>query len=304
MLEPKVNVLIIANGKQTRAYKLDRSVYLIGRSQQADIQISGYEVSRIHATLLKIPTRDNQFTYRLIDGDGRIGKLSQNGTYINGSLTKNKDLGNHDNIVFGQSSKAKFFYLCPQLAEDIMAAPERTVRDAMKLYEHDTEFIDLSFELARLNAEKQVDTRALAEQNQSNRRTKRSIVKKQSSNTACQIGTFFARTNQVQVEQIEAILKQQPQTTKKLGEMLIDQGLVSQEDVQQALLNQKIHIGDILLKRQLITPAQLKCALSQQTIQERRLGEILIDLGLISPNELENALQEQYWRRNGFWVLK
>ncbi len=299
MLEPKVNVLIIVNGDQTCAYKLDRAVYLVGRSQKADIRISGNEVSRIHATLLRIPTSNNQFSYRLIDGDARAGKASQNGTYINGNPTKNKDLDNHDDIVFGRSSKAKFFYLSPQLAQDIMAAPERAVRGAMKLQEKDTEFADLSVELARLQAE----DRALTPPPPS-RRPGRSILKKQPSNTACQLGMFFARTHKVKMEQLDAILNQQTGTKKKLGEILIDHGLASQEEVEQALINQKIHIGDILLNRQLITPDQLRYALTQQVIQQRKLGEILIQMGLLSPEELENVLQEQYWRRNGFWFLK
>ncbi len=304
MLEPKVNVLIIVNGNKTCAYKLDRAVYLVGRSQKADIRISGDEVSRIHATLLRIPTSNNQFTYRLIDGDARAGKSSQNGTYINGNPTKSKDLDNHDDILFGRNSKAKFFYLSPQLAQDIMAAPERAVRGAMNLQEKDTECLDLNAELARLNAEKGKDNSALKPSPQPSRRSGRSVMKKQPSNTACQLGMFFARAHKVKMEQLDAILTQQTGTKKKLGEILIDHGLASQEEVEQALINQKIHIGDILLNRQLITPEQLKYALTQQVIQQRKLGEILIEMGLLSAEELENVLQEQYWRRNGFWFLK
>ena len=40
-----------------------------------------------------------------------------------------------------------------------------------------------------------------------------------------------------------------------------------------------------------------------QTSQKRRLGELLLQKGLIVKTQLDAALKEQYWRKNGFWVI-
>lgn len=62
-------------------------------------------------------------------------------------------------------------------------------------------------------------------------------------------------------------------------------------------------LGEILLKRNLISIDQLEQALNLQTICALKLGELLINKGWLKPNELQLALQEQYWREHGFWVI-
>jgi hypothetical protein len=62
-------------------------------------------------------------------------------------------------------------------------------------------------------------------------------------------------------------------------------------------------LGQILLRKQWISPAQLSQALTKQRLTNQRLGEVLVEEGLISPQQLNIALKEQYWRHNGFWVI-
>jgi mannitol/fructose-specific phosphotransferase system IIA component (Ntr-type) len=63
-------------------------------------------------------------------------------------------------------------------------------------------------------------------------------------------------------------------------------------------------LGEILLNKNLLTPEQLDSLLQQQQQAQKKLGELLLEAGLIAPETLKMALKEQYWRRNGFWVIK
>lgn len=62
-------------------------------------------------------------------------------------------------------------------------------------------------------------------------------------------------------------------------------------------------LGQILMRKKLISLSQLEKAISLQSFTPKKLGELLIMQGLIQENELQQALKEQYWRRNGFWVI-
>ena len=62
-------------------------------------------------------------------------------------------------------------------------------------------------------------------------------------------------------------------------------------------------LGEILIRKNLITCQQLSSILTQQEKNRKKVGELLLDLRLIAAEELEKALQEQYWRRNGYWVI-
>jgi hypothetical protein len=69
------------------------------------------------------------------------------------------------------------------------------------------------------------------------------------------------------------------------------------------LVAQVAPLGWILLNKKLISPEQLASALATQALCQRKLGEVLVKQQLISNNQLEQALKEQYWRRNGYWVI-
>ncbi|MEL7038280.1 MAG: hypothetical protein AAFO04_22090 [Cyanobacteria bacterium J06592_8] len=62
-------------------------------------------------------------------------------------------------------------------------------------------------------------------------------------------------------------------------------------------------LGEILVRKPLISESQLKQALMFQASYSQQLGRILVEQGLISEHCLEQALREQDWRRNGYWVI-
>ena len=56
---------------------------------------------------------------------------------------------------------------------------------------------------------------------------------------------------------------------------------------------EKFKLGDLLIKKGLITEVQLKVALEEQKVKNKRLGEVLVDLGYIDEKKLIESISEQ-----------
>ncbi len=106
-------------------------------------------------------------------------------------------------------------------------------------------------------------------------------------------------------------LHQRTGDTRQLGVRLVEQQLISNEQLQVALRQQRSQkirgefapLGDILIKNGWVTPRALANALIEQLNEKRTgqygqaapqfLGEYLVIQGLISTTQLEAALEEQ-----------
>lgn len=86
---------------------------------------------------------------------------------------------------------------------------------------------------------------------------------------------------------------------KKLGEILVEKGLITQNDLGGLIQAQKsvraIRLGEILIQENLITEEELNEALARQQNQDkgRRLGEILVSMGRVEHEHVEAALKRQ-----------
>jgi len=83
---------------------------------------------------------------------------------------------------------------------------------------------------------------------------------------------------------------------ERLGDLLLDQGMLDQEDIQQALETQSLsmpHLGDILKEQGKVDDAEIDHALSIQNRQRMRMGDLLIDQELVTAEDVLDALQEQ-----------
>ncbi|MBD2463737.1 hypothetical protein H6G89_22305 [Oscillatoria sp. FACHB-1407] len=60
----------------------------------------------------------------------------------------------------------------------------------------------------------------------------------------------------------------------------------------------------MLVNKNLISEDQLNTALNNQPTSSQQIGELLTEQQLISEQQLQQALQEQYWRRNGYWIIE
>ena len=90
--------------------------------------------------------------------------------------------------------------------------------------------------------------------------------------------------------------KAKPQGQKLLGEILVDEGLLQREDLEEALEESKKtgqYLGAVLIRRNKITKEQLGKALSKQfNIQYVSLGNLDIDKSLFT------LLPEEFMRDN------
>ncbi len=80
---------------------------------------------------------------------------------------------------------------------------------------------------------------------------------------------------------------------KKVGEILVEGGITTAEKIENALKEQK-PIGQILAEKGEITEPQLADALKRQ---DRKVGEILVDSGATTAGNIDSALQSQQTQR-------
>jgi chemotaxis protein histidine kinase CheA len=86
---------------------------------------------------------------------------------------------------------------------------------------------------------------------------------------------------------------------KKLGEILVEKGLITQNDLGGLIQAQKnvraIRLGEILIQDGLITEDELNVALKRQQNEDkgRRIGEILVSMGRLEHEHVEAALKRQ-----------
>ena len=93
--------------------------------------------------------------------------------------------------------------------------------------------------------------------------------------------------------------KQDNLRKKRLGEIIVNNGAATSEDVHKALAMKKarkahLKLGALLLERELISQEDLDAALAKQKkYRSRLLGEILVEMGAINGEMLALALAQQ-----------
>jgi tetratricopeptide (TPR) repeat protein len=100
--------LVVEDDFGKRDIWLESDLYSIGRDPRNDICLHSQFASRQHATLIQIPTEDDSYLYRIVDGSLQ-GKRSTNGLMINGQKCHTWDLKPGDIVVFGPHVRAIFY---------------------------------------------------------------------------------------------------------------------------------------------------------------------------------------------------
>lgn len=126
------------------------------------------------------------------------------------------------------------------------------------------------------------------------------------------LGELLLQANRVTPTELESALRVQKQTQAYLGDILVQQGILNEEELEDLLASQLIlscqhadsnkediqpiyrRLGEILVETHQITPAQLESAVAeQQKSLGRKLGDILVEKGLVPLKELLRALRLQ-----------
>ncbi len=120
------------------------------------------------------------------------------------------------------------------------------------------------------------------------------------------IGEFLKRMGFVTSADVDQALEDQKKLrSRRLGEIISDRNRVPQEHVDQVIRSARtgskhsnIRVGDILIEAGLVTKQQVDEALKEQEKGKRkRIGQILIDKGLITEHQLLTALARKFGLR-------
>lgn len=112
------------------------------------------------------------------------------------------------------------------------------------------------------------------------------------------LGEMLASQGLIPEDSIQKVLDLQAKSPHKLfGRCCIELGLISSDALQTFIKKHRrsIRIGDLLVKRQELSPEALEQALEQQRTQpDKRLGEILLEQKVITEDVLVEALSLQW----------
>lgn len=100
----------------------------------------------------------------------------------------------------------------------------------------------------------------------------------------------------------EEYVESSPYSGKKLGEILLDQGLVSEDELNRLVEAQEksrlFKLGEILVEQGLISNDDLEEALQlQMEDSSKKIGEILVETGKAPPQEVSRAIEDQEKKR-------
>ncbi len=102
------------------------------------------------------------------------------------------------------------------------------------------------------------------------------------------IGEILVDDGEITQEQLDKALQNK---SRKIGEIFVDEGLTTADKIEEALKEQKKQLlGEILIEKGEITGSELEDALTEQ---KRKMGEVLVRDGATSPDRIDSALQQQ-----------
>jgi len=109
------------------------------------------------------------------------------------------------------------------------------------------------------------------------------------------LGEILIEGNLVSEQQLIAALSVQENSKKPLGEILIEQGYIAREKLEGALAKQYgSKLGEILINAKVINFDQLEQALNIQRMNFHSLGDILIEFEFVTEEDLIDAQAKQY----------
>lgn len=118
------------------------------------------------------------------------------------------------------------------------------------------------------------------------------------------IGELLVNLKKIDRNQLQNALSEQARLNVKLGEVLVNQGFISQQELDLALAVQnnrnpeapmlaRKKLGDLLLETGKLSTAQLEAALENQNLTQKRIGDVLLEMGFVSQGDIESALKLQ-----------
>jgi len=118
------------------------------------------------------------------------------------------------------------------------------------------------------------------------------------------IGELLVNLKKIDRNQLQTALSEQAKLNSKLGEVLVQKGFISHEELELALALQnnrnpqapmmaRRKLGDLLLETGKISQAQLEAALQTQDLTKQKIGEVLLEMGFVTQKDIDSALSVQ-----------
>lgn len=110
------------------------------------------------------------------------------------------------------------------------------------------------------------------------------------------LGDILISWNLVTPENLEAALKEQKEKGGFLGQILINKGVVSPADISRALeelssgVREKIDLGQMLVSDKIISDEQLRIAQERQKSTKQHLDDLLVELGFVTFSQIAATL--------------
>ncbi|MDD3363622.1 MAG: glycosyltransferase family 2 protein [Bacteroidales bacterium] len=102
------------------------------------------------------------------------------------------------------------------------------------------------------------------------------------NNGFIRMGDNLLRLGYISEQQLEIALIKQKENGKLIGEVLVENGFISAQELTEFITtSQYSKLGERLIEAKAITKQQLKAAISFQTEKGGRLGDVLVSLGFI-----------------------
>ncbi len=109
------------------------------------------------------------------------------------------------------------------------------------------------------------------------------------------LGELLVENGVVTEEQLLAALEEQRKNRRLLGEIIVERGFTTKEKLDATLAHQYGSVlGKILIEKGYVTFEQLENAMEDQKSSSKTLGEILIDRGYVAETDLMDGLSQQY----------
>ncbi len=118
------------------------------------------------------------------------------------------------------------------------------------------------------------------------------------------LGELLVKAKKITTEQLDLALREQKSTGKKLGEILVNNGLLLKNELAAVLAfqrsqcsevprSEKLRLGELLVVTGQISQEQVADVLKRQIISKKKIGELLVDAGYAEPEHICHGLMLQ-----------
>lgn len=117
------------------------------------------------------------------------------------------------------------------------------------------------------------------------------------------IGEILVRQNIITCEDLEqALLQQKKEPSSKIGEILVRNNYLSLSQLKFYLRNQNIRFGDFLVEKKILNRRSLKNILALKEDSEKRIGEVILEQSILTEERLKELFIEYYTKRKGLFL--